>query len=134
MKLQLATKKSLHGFRSCELRTNRYKAEAMTLWCFSFFLEFYIMLFDTQHRIVREFLAAWVFSWSDDGFQRIEEWALFVKGLQPAFDVPAEMLHMKLLIIVSSNDAATKGEMTSFVPSPADIAEIERNYMSFRRW
>ena len=74
------------------------------------------------------------FSWDKDGFERFDIWLTNSIDAVPSTSGVSVSAAARLLIFVSSvNGAIDEGEVSEWIPSPAELAEMERGDMWIRR-
>lgn len=74
------------------------------------------------------------FTWSPEGFENLDTTVAEMAIMQPMYDHWCP-IYFRLLIFLSSPDGAIdEAEVNAWIPSPAELAELERGHMTGRRF
>jgi hypothetical protein len=73
-------------------------------------------------------LGAFGYGWSDSGFANYDLWLQAFSEVLPNFNVPGEVVYHRLLVyLVLPKTAGLDAEFSSWVASPAELAQIEHD-------
>ena len=95
-----------------------------------------LLLLLGQHSKAASLLEAVGFTWDAQGFQRFDTFfALDQAIVAPTMDHKCESAGIRLRIFLASPAGAIdEAEVNEWIPSPAELAEMERGYPWFRRY
>ena len=128
--------KALDAFAMIDYpNTDSYMAEFVAL-CYHMTLNFtiYLMLGDTTSS--NAFMRTFGFTWGENGSQNINKWVNVLRSFGPAWQPPPLVTYLRLVAFLSgaSDDGSPidKAEVNAWIPSPREIAEMERGSALFR--
>ena len=93
------------------------------------------MLICSMFDEVSALLTAIGITWNQEGFEELDFLMNHLKGIFPCSQQKEEVLHSRLLIILASpHDTRIESEVTSWMPSPRELADMENGYVLFKRY
>ena len=75
------------------------------------------------------------FTWDDAGFERFDEWLKPMKAIFPPVEEAYYIVMIRICIFLSSPPGSIdEVEVSEWMPSPQELAHMEKNYVIFRYW
>lgn len=92
-----------------------------------------ILLMLGQHQHNFKLLSAIGFTWGKEGFENFDAAYNELRAVQTFYDHKCEPIFSRLLIFLSVTDGAIdEAEVSAWIPSPTELAEMEKSYPAIR--
>lgn len=119
---------SIAAYRLLDVSTTKdYKSVALELHHTRIILPIMVLHFGLAAE-AQALLGAFGYGWSDSGFANYDLWLQAFSELLPNFNLPGEVVYHRLLVyLVLPKTAGLDAEFSSWVASPAELAQIEHD-------